>query len=36
MSGGGQGGNMIALARDAAHADVLRHALHTAGAVRVF
>lgn len=36
MSGGGRGGNMIALARDAAHADELRAALRGAGAVRVF
>jgi mevalonate kinase len=35
MSGGGRGGNMIALARDAAHADELRVALLQAGAKRV-
>lgn len=35
MSGGGRGGNMIALARDAAHADTLREALRRAGATRV-
>lgn len=34
MSGGGRGGNMIALARDAAHADALREALLRAGAKR--
>lgn len=36
MSGGGRGGNLIALARDAAHADELRATLLAAGAVRVF
>ncbi|MFN4294764.1 MAG: mevalonate kinase [Thermoflexales bacterium] len=36
MSGGGRGGNMIALARDAAHAEALRAALLRAGAKRVF
>ena len=36
MSGGGQGGNMIALARNPMHADALRAALRAAGAVRVF
>jgi mevalonate kinase len=36
MSGGGRGGNMIALARDSAHALALRDALLTAGARRVF
>lgn len=36
MSGGGRGGNMIALARDEAHADELRRALMNAGAVRAF
>jgi len=36
MSGGGRGGNMIALARDAVHANELRAALRAAGAVRVF
>ena len=35
MSGGGRGGNMIALARDAAHAVVLKAALSDAGATRV-
>ncbi|MFC1464951.1 MAG: mevalonate kinase [Candidatus Brachytrichaceae bacterium NZ_4S206] len=35
MSGGGRGGNMIALARDTAHADTLREALRCAGATRV-
>jgi mevalonate kinase len=35
MSGGGRGGNMIALARDAQHADVIRAALLHAGAKRV-
>lgn len=35
MSGGGRGGNMIALARDAQHADALRAALLAAGAKRV-
>lgn len=34
MSGGGRGGNMIALARDAAHTDALREALLRAGAKR--
>jgi mevalonate kinase len=36
MSGGGRGGNMIALARDSTHALALRDALLTAGAKRVF
>lgn len=36
MSGGGRGGNMIALARDAAHAVELRTALLAAGARRAF
>lgn len=36
MSGGGRGGNMIALARDAAQADRLKDALLSAGAKRVF
>ncbi len=36
LSGGGQGGNMIALARDAGQAEMLRQALLAAGAVRVF
>ena len=36
MSGGGRGGNMIALGRDAAHAAQLREALLRAGAVRVY
>ena len=36
LSGGGQGGNMIALARDEAHVGELRKALRRAGAVRVF
>ncbi len=36
MSGGGRGGNMIALARDAAHAEALREALLRAGARRAF
>lgn len=35
MSGGGRGGNMIALARDAAHAETLKAALLRAGARRV-
>ncbi len=35
MSGGGRGGNMIALARDAKHADEIRAALLQAGAKRV-
>ncbi|MCL6511825.1 MAG: mevalonate kinase [Anaerolineae bacterium] len=35
MSGGGRGGNMIALAHDAAHADALAEALLLAGARRV-
>jgi mevalonate kinase len=35
MSGGGRGGNIIALARDAAHADDIKQALKKAGAVRV-
>ena len=35
MSGGGRGGNMIALARDAEHADALGEALRLAGATRV-
>jgi len=35
LSGGGRGGNIIALARDAAHAAVLRQALQQAGAKRV-
>ena len=35
MSGGGRGGNMIALARDEQHAGELRAALRTAGAARV-
>jgi mevalonate kinase len=35
MSGGGRGGNMIALAKDAGHAEELRHALLAAGATRV-
>ncbi|MCL5996335.1 MAG: hypothetical protein M1546_09800 [Chloroflexi bacterium] len=35
MSGGGRGGNMIALARDADHARQLREALQQAGATRV-
>jgi mevalonate kinase len=35
MSGGGRGGNMIALARDAAHADAIRAALLQSGAKRV-
>jgi mevalonate kinase len=35
MSGGGRGGNMIALARDAEHAGVVREALLAAGAKRV-
>jgi mevalonate kinase len=35
MSGGGRGGNMIALARDAAHAEQLAQALRDAGSVRV-
>jgi mevalonate kinase len=35
MSGGGQGGNMIALARDDVHADEIRRALKEAGATRV-
>lgn len=34
MSGGGRGGNMIALARDRAHAQALREALLQAGAKR--
>lgn len=34
MSGGGRGGNMIALARDAAHATALAEALRAAGAAR--
>ena len=36
MSGGGRGGNMIALGRDADHAAQLREALLTAGATRVY
>jgi mevalonate kinase len=36
MSGGGRGGNMIALARDAAQAERLKDALLSAGAKRVF
>jgi mevalonate kinase len=35
LSGGGRGGNMIALARDAAHAADVRAALVQAGAKRV-
>ena len=35
MSGGGRGGNIIALARDEAHVDELKRALLKAGAVRV-
>lgn len=35
LSGGGRGGNMIALARDEIHAAELRAALHRAGAARV-
>jgi mevalonate kinase len=35
MSGGGQGGNMIALARDDAHMNELKQALSKAGATRV-
>lgn len=35
MSGGGRGGNMIALARDVQHANVIRAALLAAGAKRV-
>jgi mevalonate kinase len=35
LSGGGRGGNMIALARDAASADLVRMALKAAGASRV-
>ncbi len=35
LSGGGRGGNMIALARDAAHAQQLKSALRAAGAARV-
>lgn len=35
MSGGGRGGNMIALARDDAHANEIKQALTKAGAVRV-
>ncbi|NJM42739.1 MAG: mevalonate kinase [Anaerolineae bacterium] len=35
MSGGGQGGNMIALARDDDHASDLKYALSKAGATRV-
>jgi len=35
LSGGGRGGNMIALARDAGHANHLRMALQAAGAARV-
>jgi mevalonate kinase len=36
MSGGGRGGNMIALARDDAHAAILTEALLAAGATRVY
>ena len=36
MSGGGRGGNMLALARDAAHAIEIGAALQAAGARRVF
>jgi mevalonate kinase len=36
MSGGGRGGNMFALARDAAHAGRIKDALLAAGARRVF
>jgi mevalonate kinase len=36
MSGGGRGGNMIALARDPVHAEVLKRALLEAGAKRVY
>ncbi len=36
MSGGGRGGNMIALARDMEHAAQLRRALLDAGATRVY
>jgi mevalonate kinase len=36
MSGGGRGGNMLALARDEGHAAALREALLAAGAKRVF
>lgn len=36
MSGGGRGGNMIALARDAAHAEQLKEALLSGGAKRIF
>ncbi len=36
LTGAGRGGNMIALAHDAAHAHELRHALLDAGAQRVF
>ena len=36
MSGGGRGGNMIALGRDAEHAAKLREALLSAGATRVY
>jgi len=36
MSGGGRGGNMIALARDATHAEQLAQALRSAGSTRVF
>jgi mevalonate kinase len=35
LSGGGRGGNMIALARDAGHAERLKEALQAAGAARV-
>jgi len=35
MSGGGRGGNMIALAQNAGHADEIREALVKAGAKRV-
>jgi mevalonate kinase len=35
MSGGGRGGNMVALARDATHAEQLAQALRSAGSARV-
>ena len=35
LSGGGRGGNMIALARDSAHANDIKQALKKAGAARV-
>jgi mevalonate kinase len=36
MSGGGRGGNMIALARDDGHAASVADALRAAGATRVY